>query len=360
MQYILTGQFVLLLCSMAGQDIDSFVHLNWGIRIFVSRSDSLQMAWPKNADIDDAVKESVGIFAKHDHSEKIRLWSKNRIRGICSKRLRTVHLFVDLWLDCGSPACPHLSVWKLQTGPLAYSHHLPRSQCWRQGSHSWHSVRHHSCYYTLLQVDIIHRVFKIVTIHDQASDIWQYARLVSGGCLFVEELSEAAHQGSNKYNSPVQLRASNSGHTKFLDEAEKVVWNVLRVLVHVSWISCASIYQVTKSGTTTHFHWLLLFQTLTEWLVQRLLIQTVSSKNEFYFTSHSHRHIYMTYQNLPKSGSTSLLHLAGDYKKAIPVTSICSPGRAMSMRSCKSMTSLWRGSRPAGTVPGLSCSVSFW
>ena len=43
-----------------------------------------------------------------------------------------------------------------------------------------------------------------------------------------------------------------------------------------------------------------------------------------------------------------------------PVTSISSPGRATSMRSHRSTTSLWRGRRPAGTEPGDSCSVSFW
>lgn len=39
-----------------------------------------------------------------------------------------------------------------------------------------------------------------------------------------------------------------------------------------------------------------------------------------------------------------------------PVTSISSPGLAQSMRSLVRITSLWRGSRPAGTEPGLSCT----
>lgn len=43
-----------------------------------------------------------------------------------------------------------------------------------------------------------------------------------------------------------------------------------------------------------------------------------------------------------------------------PITSISSPGRAESIRSRSRITSFWRGRRPAGTVPGLSCSVSFW
>jgi hypothetical protein len=46
--------------------------------------------------------------------------------------------------------------------------------------------------------------------------------------------------------------------------------------------------------------------------------------------------------------------------KSAPVTSISSPGRAASMRSLSRMTSFWRGRRPAGTVPGDSCKVSFW
>jgi hypothetical protein len=39
---------------------------------------------------------------------------------------------------------------------------------------------------------------------------------------------------------------------------------------------------------------------------------------------------------------------------------ISSPGRAQSIKSFNSITSLYLGSRPAGTIPGLSWSVSFW
>ena len=203
------------------------------------------------------VKESVGIFAKHDHSEKIRLWSKNRIRGICSKRLRTVYLFVDLWLDCGSPACPHLSIWKLQTGPLAYSHHLPQSQCWRQGSHSWHWVRHHSYCYTLLQEDVTHRLSKDF---NSPPGLWHTAILTlcfrgSPVCGRTFRSCTSGIQWTQQ-SSKVDSK-QKSDCTEISDEAGKVfliVGVVLRVLVHISWVSCASIYQVTQLGTIIPLH----------------------------------------------------------------------------------------------------------